>query len=184
MKKQNQRIVAFAYVLISLFATACGTTDNKPTTQPASPPAEQTPTAKSAKQPAAPSNQNQPQTPAITYKEITGYLAVGKMWKVILIPPKVEREQIVSLAREIHGKDPTGFYHFFDDDKQIQRFKDSQVHYPDSKYPSPESWMRKHYIAMINKMLERGGPRWQLVAGDAGLHLTPNPNTTVIAELE
>jgi len=78
-----------------------------------------------------------------------------------------------------------GLYRIFDNDKQFKKFVEADTHYPDSNFPYPEKWANKHYIAIINKMFDKGKLRWQLNAmGLAGLRFAESSNSTLIADLE
>jgi hypothetical protein len=150
----------------------------------ASPPATSTPSnkpadsAKSA-QPTAP---DQPSKIASTIeqsfipiKELGSFQKDGKLWKVIQIPPNTKREDLIKLAKHLYKMNPVVSYDLYDDDKQIKAFLDFEkyndipMRYPrDPKYPFPEKWSTKHNIAMINKILTKGGAKWQLVPMPGG----------------
>lgn len=184
MRRRTEWVVMIAGVWISFQVVGCRVSEKQSNTPPPSASTPQTPVTKSPDQSKTASAQNQPETSQVHFTELLTYYSVGKTWKTVMIPANTKKEDPIALAKELHRKDPAGFYHFFDDDRQIKKFVDSDVHYPDPKYPSPEAWLRKHHIAMINKMLARGGATWQLVAMEAGLHLSATPDTNIIVDLE
>lgn len=180
MKNQTQRAIISIAFCAGIFVPACKM-DQRATNTNAT--AEPTPATNSPQQPKD-SSAPQAEKPKAVYRKLSSYQSIGKTWRIIVISPNTNKEEIIRLGKELHTTDPSGLYHIYDDDKQIQRFIDANIHYPDPKYPTPESWLRKHYIAMINKMIAKSGAKWQLVAMDAGLQLSSSPNTTVIADLE
>jgi hypothetical protein len=109
----------------------------------------------------------------------------GRNWRSVVIPANLQRDGVVALASELHKSDPSSSFRFFTDDSQYEQFKLWDQNYPDARYPSPESWTRQHYIAMVNKMLVRGGARWQLEAEEGGMNLLPpGAQSMTIAVLE
>ena len=88
------------------------------------------------------------------------------------------------MTQYLHRSAPTTSFNIFDDDneKEYKKLMDSDIHYQDDSYPYPEEWLQKHHIAIINKMLDDGGSRWQVVAMDAGTKYAPD--TGVIANLD
>ena len=101
-----------------------------------------------------------------------------------MVPQNLHREKLIELARELHKRDPASSFRFFDDASQYEQFKLWDQHYPDPRYPSPESWVRRHYVAMLNTMLSSAGPRWELVAMEGGIHLIPDARSTTIAVID
>lgn len=128
--------------------------------------------------------QNSP-TFSVPFKELESYEKGKVTWRNIVVDKKIKRDDLIKLARELHGAYPTAHFRIFTDDEKFQQFKERDIHYPDSAYTYPEAWARKHYVAIINKMLTMDGPtaRWQLYAMDAGMKYVVG-DTSVIAELE
>lgn len=104
-------------------------------------------------------------------RELSPYVISGTTWRGILIPPKLDRETLIRPARELHARNPTTAFHFVDDAAQYEPFMMSTLHYPDATFPYPEEWANQHELAMVNRMLVSGGPRWQLLAMPGGFYL-------------
>jgi hypothetical protein len=82
----------------------------------------------------------------------------GDLLHNILVPKHITKDQLIAVAKELFNDRP-GYYHFFTDDKEFQAFMDSDLDYLKSdkpKYPYPEEWANKHYVAQINKHATRG----------------------------
>src|SRR5207248_2354418 len=97
-------------------------------------------------------------------KELARYEKGGRLWRNLVIQPKIKKEELIGLAQKLHRENPTTAFRFFTDDKQFQQFADWDKNYPSDAHPSPEGWVKKHYVAIINRM----EGRWQLYAMDAG----------------
>ena len=76
--------------------------------------------------------------------------------------PGIDRGTLISLAKEIHGKDPRNSYRFFDDDGQFKQFMDWGINYPNPRFPFPEAWTNKHHWGNVQQMFEGGRMRWRL----------------------
>ena len=100
----------------------------------------------------------------IDYKELSRWQQDDKTWVAIKITPGMDMPTLTALALQLREKDVTARYHIFDDDAEIQQFKDSDMNYGDDKFPYPEAWANKHHIAIINLMfLGSNKSEWQLV---------------------
>jgi hypothetical protein len=118
-------------------------------------------------------------------RELSPYVKAGRNWRSFVILSNLQRDALVAVARELHKSDPASSFRFFTDDSQYEQFKLWDQNYPDARYPFPESWARKHYIAMVNKMLSPGGAQWQLLAEEGGMDLLPaGAQSMTIAVLE
>lgn len=101
------------------------------------------------------------------YRELQSYRkdrGRGDLWRNIVVSPKIKRDALVALARQLHKDDPQGRIRIFTDDKQFVEFMERDINYPDPAYTYPEKWANKHYIGMINRMFGRGGGRWVLTS--------------------
>ncbi len=94
------------------------------------------------------------------YKELRAYRASGQVWRNILIPKKLSKNQIIILAKELHKADATSSFNILDDDSQFEEFVNGETNIRNS---SPEKWIAIHHIAMINKMF-RDKLEWDLLA--------------------
>lgn len=100
--------------------------------------------------------------PIPDHKILGKYQKSGRIWYNILISSKT-KDDLITLAIFHHSFGPNNSFRFFDDASRYREFMLWDQNYPDPKYPSPESWTNKHYIALINKMYTSNGPRWQLL---------------------
>jgi hypothetical protein len=117
--------------------------------------------------------------------ELSSYTKAGRTWRNLVIPADLEGDALVRLARELHKADPASSFRFFTDDSRFDEYMLWDQNYPDARYPSPSDWVRRHYVAMANLMLESGGARWQLIAMDGGMRLLPaNAQSMTIADLD
>lgn len=111
----------------------------------------------------------------LSYKELPSYKKGNVVWKSIVVLPDIPSVILVDLAKQIHQKDPNSKYHIFDDEAQFEAFKNWDINYDEENYPSPEDWVRKHDIAIINRMgYGIGDLRWQLyfqIPGGNRFHL-------------
>lgn len=121
-------------------------------------------------------------TPPIAFRELERYRSAGRVWRNVVVPRNIKKEEIIALAKYLHRTDPITPFHMFDDDKEFRKFMDSDINYGIKAYPYPEAWVKRHYIAIINKILDGGGARWQLYAMDAGMKYADDD--VVIANLE
>lgn len=58
---------------------------------------------------------------------------------------------------------------FFDDDAGFEQFRSWDESYPSPGHPYPESWVERHYLAMLNAMGGANGLEWRLDATRLGL---------------
>lgn len=123
---------------------------------------------------------NRSEIAGIPVRELGQYRKGNRVWKGLLVPQGITRNQLIRVASEIHRMNPGTAYRFVDDDSQYQRFVLWDQHYPDPAYPYPESWVNSHYLAMLNRMLTRDGTAWQLHTAEGGRHLLPHQTSTVI----
>jgi hypothetical protein len=89
------------------------------------------------------------------------------------VSPSVSPAELVALAEKLHREDPNASVRFFDDDAKYKEFRLWDENYPDQRYPSPEDWTERHYLALLNLIQDRGQRRWELWAMDGGSHLLP-----------
>ncbi len=59
----------------------------------------------------------------VQYRELPSYRSSALTWRNILVPARIGRQELIQLARELHRRDPNGFYHIFNDDSQFEEFK-------------------------------------------------------------
>jgi len=88
----------------------------------------------------------------------------GDFWHNILVPENIKKEELIAVAKALF-RDRPGYYRFFTDDKDFRAFIDADLHYGSEskdRYPYPEKWANKHYLAMINKHNHLG--EWSLRA--------------------
>ena len=112
----------------------------------------------------------------VVHRVVSTYLKGDREWKLIVISPKLSRSDLTSLAKQLHGKYPETAFHIFDDGSQMRAYENWTRNYPNPQFLFPERWAKKHHLAMVNKMLESGGSRWQLLGADG--HPT-HPNATI-----
>jgi hypothetical protein len=101
-------------------------------------------------------------TSSVSFKELESYKKGGVTWRNIVVDKKIKRDDLIKLARDLHGAYPITPFRIFTDDEKFKEFMQRDIHYPDPSYTYPEAWAKKHYIAIINKMTAEGGMRWQL----------------------
>lgn len=105
------------------------------------------------------------QVSSVPFHEIESYRkdgGRGDLWRNVVVSPKITREQITTLARDLHRAAPDARIRILSDDKEFQAFKLRDQNYPNPAYKYPEKWARKHYLAIINFMGGAGGGRWEL----------------------
>ena len=183
--------VRFVALVFACTLSSC----NSPPHDPAMLPAEKSSTEKmptallrqTAREPTATPTSVRPskEIAGVKIYELESYSKGERNWRSLVIPRNLQRDALIALARALHRSDPTSSFRFFTDDSQYEQFKLWDQSYPDARYSSPESWTRKHYIAMVNKMLVGGGAQWQLEAMEGGINLLPpETQSTTIAVLE
>jgi hypothetical protein len=91
----------------------------------------------------------------------------------VVVSQSITRTELIALAEKLHRDDPSASVRFFDDDAKYNEFRLSDEHYPDPRYPSPEDWTNRHYLALLNLIQDRAGRRWELWAMDGGDRLLP-----------
>ena len=107
-----------------------------------------------------------PFTPAVpnmvSYRSLARFLAVGSEWQCILVANGTKTEDYLRLARDIHRRDPNGYYQVFDDDQYLQQFIDWQVYYGKIQLPYPEDWVNEHHLGNIQRMssISTGKMEW------------------------
>ena len=104
-------------------------------------------------------------------KEFPSYEKAGRRWRNVVISPGASIDALAALAQRLHAEDPRSSFRIFTDGKeqQFRRFRLWDVHYTkddSARYPYPEAWGNRHYIAMIHKFGMRSprGPTqcWKL----------------------
>jgi hypothetical protein len=110
----------------------------------------------------------------VEYREPKSSTKSGRKWRAIVVPNGISREELIKLARILHNSDSNSTFRFFDDDAKYEEYRLHDENYPSPQYPSPESWLNKHYIGLLNKIQDRRGSRWELWAMDGGFHLLPS----------
>ena len=143
--------------------------------------------AKKQNNPASPIQMSSKQidtAPPIKFKELPGYRNGDQFWQSIVIPQNLEKDKLIALALYLRRSSPTTSFHIFDNynEKEYRKFMESNLHYKDDSLPYPEAWLKKHYVAIINKMVSGRGARWQLYAMDAGMKYAVDD--VVIVDLE
>ncbi len=120
---------------------------------------------------------------SIPFRELESYTKGGRQWRSVVVDPKIKRDDLVKLARELHTAFPEARFHVFTDDWKFPEFMRSDLNPSDPANAYPEEWAKKHYVATINSIWRRGGQRWVLYpAGPAGKKFVPK-GETAIAEL-
>lgn len=83
--------------------------------------------------------------------------SAGTTWKVLVIPPKTSNEKFIALAKELHQKEPTTKFYFFDDDSEVRQF----VAAKNGRGAYPEKWVSKHHVGNLQTMaFDSSGPEW------------------------
>ncbi len=112
-------------------------------------------------------------------QELESYEKAGRLWRNIVVSPKIKKEELITLAQQLHRENPNVSFRFFTDASKFQEFVSWDKNYPSAAYPYPKEWTKKHYLAMINQMLGE----WQLYASDGGFKKFKLEDS-VIARLE
>jgi hypothetical protein len=108
-------------------------------------------------------------TPVV--KEFQSYERTGRRWRNVVVSPGISIDVLTALAQRLHAEDPRSSFRIFTDgnEQQFRRFMLWDVHSvknDSARYPYPEAWGNRHYIAMINEFGMRGprGPTlcWKL----------------------
>lgn len=122
----------------------------------------------------------------VSYKEVKSYKKGSDTWKVIVFTEKPTNDELIKVAKELHSKDKTSYFHLFDSEEKVQEYIDWDVNYGKVKdkdgkvklptecsdvdyclnlvkqqqyaYPCPESWVNEHELGLINQM----AGNWQL----------------------
>ena len=88
------------------------------------------------------------------YKIHSTYTKGSDTWINVVLHGQVDREEIINMCKLLHKRLPTTYFHFFDAESKITAITSSDVHYPSSNYPYPESWANQHYIGMLNRTMQ------------------------------
>jgi uncharacterized protein YqiB (DUF1249 family) len=112
-------------------------------------------------------------------QELESYEKEGRLWRNIVVSPKIKKEELINLAQVLHRENPNVSFRIFSDASKFQEFMSWDRNYPNSTYPYPKEWAKKHYLAIINRM----AGEWQLYAMDAGFKKFKLEDS-VIARLE
>lgn len=123
-------------------------------------------------------------------KEVGSYSVVEKTRSVLLVPRELNRQELITLAREIHARRPEREFDLFDDDAQMAAYLEHRQNSVDGfvnqeiKSAYPDQFVRSHLIGVIQMVPDKaGGPsRWRLTDGSADSHVAENSDNT-IAEL-
>lgn len=128
----------------------------------------------------------------VTYREATSWEKSGKTWRAIVFAKKPSNEELIKIAKELHAKNKTDYYNFFDDDAKLEEFKNWDVNYGKVRdrdgqaklatecsdipycvnlqkngqdaFPYPKEWADAHELAMMNEMFSGGAMRWELTS--------------------
>lgn len=99
---------------------------------------------------------------------------------MIVVKGRLGDQELIELAKQLHRTYRDDSMQIFDDASGIKAYENWTKNYPSSAYPYPEKWLKKHHLGMINKMLARGGAKWQLFGGSAH----PTSPESEIADLD
>lgn len=123
--------------------------------------------AQKTEQPAT-NTSTEPAVPELIYKEVTSWAKGDKTWHAIVFSRKPTNDELIKAAKELHSKNKTDYYDFFDDDSQIEAFKNWDINYAETTsttdFPYPEEWANAHNLGLLNEMYNRGNMEWTLTS--------------------
>lgn len=59
----------------------------------------------------------------VVHRVVSTYLKGGREWKLVVISPKLSRDDLTSLAKQLHRKHPETAFHIFDDARRCEPTK-------------------------------------------------------------
>jgi len=125
--------------------------------------------------------------PPVPFRELKSFQRDGEteVWRNIVVSPNITKEQLIGLGKYLYQMHPRMRFNIFDEDKEFQAFVDWRLHFykPDhDKYPWPQVWLKRHHLAMINRMspAEPNTLGWVLFAQDGGSKFTGGAGSTLV----
>lgn len=122
-------------------------------------------------------------------KEVGSY-SVGKRTRsVLLVPPGLNRQELIALAREIHARHPEGEFDLFDDGSQMaaylwhrQNTLDAYITLGKMRYAYPEQFVRSHRVGVIQMVHDKtdGHFKWRLTNGLVDSLVVENSANTIV----
>lgn len=97
----------------------------------------------------------------IEYRELMSAFKSGQKWRAVVVKHGTTKEELIALARRLHKEDRASNVRFFDDDAQYDAFRLHDENYPNPNFPSPEKWVRSHYLAHLFAF-KGNGNKWEL----------------------
>lgn len=86
-----------------------------------------------------------------SYREVLTFTKGGRNLVYVVVAKNLPEVELVHVAMLLHSNRPSTSFRLFDDEVQLQEFKDWEVRHSDKTHPYPKQWADTHYIADIHQ---------------------------------
>jgi hypothetical protein len=102
----------------------------------------------------------------IDYEVAAEYVKDGQQWKIAVVDrPMLSDGELVRLGALLRAEHPDTRVHIFGDGEQVDEYVEWTTSHPERPSPFPETWVKRHHLAIIDKSGTPEGSHWHLIAG-------------------
>jgi hypothetical protein len=103
------------------------------------------------KRPVATTSKPTPSGSPQSYREALTFTKGGRNLVYVVVEKNLPEVELTHVAMLLHANRPRTSFRLFDDEVQLQEFKNWEVHSSDKTHPYPKQWADTHYIADIHQ---------------------------------